>query len=288
MNTIDGITISDLMYTDIQAYKASGRKVVLSLGGEESWGVCTNCNDAGFLFATIIMSGPYKAPPLGKHCTNMNSGWYEIKDMSYDCPVCMASGNRPDVIATMLDDCGLEPEETAWRLDYLNGIAGKEMALAEAGEMLATIPSPNGMLLLFGDYGVGKSGVLKCMTSTFVRAGVKAKYMRASDILASIRSSYDSNTMTEDKIMQSLQRYGFLAIDEIDRIPSTEWAMATLFTILDRRYNTRLRCSTALATNLMPDNMSGDWEYLSSRLMDGRRVPVGGISFRGTQPQLTI
>lgn len=289
METVGSVTISDLMRSEVEAYKRSGRKVVLCLAGEETWGICTNCNDTGLIFATVILSGPYISPPIGKHCTHMKAGWFEVKDVGYDCPICVESGYRPDVIVTMLRDSGLEQEELDWRLNYIKGVAGKEIAFSEANLMLSTSPTPNGLLLLFGDYGVGKSGILKSMTSAFIRTGIKSRYIRASDILSQIRSSYDNSSLSESTIISSMQRYGFLAIDEIDRIPDTEWATSTLFAILDKRYDARSRCATAMATNMMPDDMVGHWEYLSSRLMDGRRVPVGGISFRGAQQsQLNI
>jgi DNA replication protein DnaC len=148
--------------------------------------------------------------------------------------------------------------------------------------LLAQTPRPTGWLTFFGDYGKGKSGILKSLIAAFIRASVKAKYIRANDILTMVKASFSKDAeTTEQDIAESLMRYQVIAIDEVDRIPATDWARATLFSILDRRYNTRKTCATIFATNMTPDRMPQEWKYLMSRMKDGLRVPVGGEDLRG-------
>ena len=158
----------------------------------------------------------------------------------------------------------------------------KIQALVKARAILAQVPRPTGWVIFYGAYGRGKSGLLKAVVAQCIVAGVPAMYLRAVDLLREVRSSYsEDNSLSESDI---IERYGgcqVLAIDEIDRISSTAWAMSTLMAVMDMRYNRRATHATLMATNSDPDNMPAGFEYLASRMRDGDRVPVGGRDLRG-------
>ena len=104
-----------------------------------------------------------------------------------------------------------------------------------------------------------------------------------SDMLTRIRESFgDDPQESEAQIKATYGRYQFLAIDEVDRISNTGWARASMMTLLDERYRRREFAGTALATNCHPSKLGSDFEYLASRIKDGRAVPVGGEDLRGS------
>jgi DNA replication protein DnaC len=159
---------------------------------------------------------------------------------------------------------------------------GKEVALSSAHILLAMAPAPTGLTTLFGDYGRGKTGILKSLTAQFILAGVSARYCRAADLLGEIRSTYrDGSEISEEEIIALVGGIRFLAVDEVDRISATDWAMSTLMRILDTRYTRRALVATMIATNAQPDSMTAQWGYLQSRLRDGARIRVGGQDLRG-------
>jgi hypothetical protein len=279
MKTVNGITISDVTWDMIN----SGGRFRISLPGDQIMN-CTNCNGGGKVVVTAILGGPFEgSPPSGIKTAYIDGLWYKIEDFSHPCPICQPDSAR-DLVPTMMRDSGLEASEQDWRLDYIDDMEGKDTALQHARGLLSLTPKPKGIMTFFGDYGTGKSGILKALTASFIRAGVKATYARANDILVRLRGSMNNKSeASEESILNNFMRYRFLAIDEIDRISDTDWSRSTIFTLLDRRYDARSNRATALVTNEFPDKMPPEWGYLMSRMQDGVRVPVGGASLRGGQ-----
>lgn len=204
-----------------------------------------------------------------------------VVSKTYPCPIC-AAHDREVQREYAWGHSGLDINERTWRVDFIADMDGKENAYRAALDLLAQTPAPAGMLTVFGDYGRGKTGLLKALTAQFVLADVSARYVRAADLLGEIRSTYgDESKTTEEQIITRIGSLHFLAVDEVDRIPSTDWAMSTMMRVLDTRYARRHRCATAIATNQRPDALPEQWGYLQSRLTDGVRVPVGGADLRG-------
>lgn len=275
MKTINGVSVGNYTYAMIEADIDNHRRVHIAT--PEGIGTCSNCGGGGVIVVTSTPQMPVKSP--NGMVSAIGDEWYRVTNKSYPCPMC---AEIPD-LGVLLDDSGISREELYWKLDFLENMPGKENAVTEARKLLAGTPRPSGLYTFFGDNGVGKSGILKCITSAFITAHVKSKYIRAADFLAEVRSTFSADDQTEESIIAKYSRYQFLAIDEVDRVGDTEWARSTSFLLLDRRYSSRNYLATAMATNKFPDSMGKDWKYLMSRMLDGIRVPVGGQSLRGVK-----
>ena len=275
MQTIDGISIGNYTYAMISAEIENGKRVYIAT--PEGIGKCSNCGGGGVIVVSSTPERPTES--LNGTMSVIDGEWYRVENKSYPCPIC---AEVPDM-TTLFDDSGLSMDESYWKLDFIEDMNGKENALSEARKLLSGTPRPNGLYTFFGDYGVGKSGILKCITSAFIKAHVKSKYIRAEDFLSEVRSTFSADDISEANVISKYSRYQFLAIDEVDRIGDTEWARATSFLLLDKRYNDRGTVATAMATNKFPDSMGEDWKYLMSRMLDGIRVPIGGESLRGAK-----
>jgi hypothetical protein len=288
MKTIDGVSVSDELYTEAVIQDQYGRRMLLGFAEDDEATGCSNCNGAGVIMLSWITDGPFPmTPPTGSPIWHDNN-WWKSERKSYPCPICRIS-DTGTIKSALASDSGLQLEELSYRLDYIEGLEGKTIALNEANMILAQAPLISGFHTFFGDYGVGKSGILKSIVASLIAMGVKARYVRANELLTTVRSTYDNKDVDEIKQMKIYSGYQLLAIDEIDRVSTTDWAKATLFAILDDRYNMRNRRATLLATNEFPDQMGNDWEYLMSRMKDGARIPVGGVSLRGgTQDGLNL
>lgn len=240
-------------------------------------GQCPNCGGSGRLavsFEATKSSESYLAFDDGY-------GQIRVRTVTYPCPIC-SERDRQIEREYAWAHSGIDAHERDWRIDYIENMPGKESALMRARELLAMTPKPCGLYIFHGDYGRGKTGILKSLTAQFILAGVTARYYRAADLLGEIRSTYgDQASVTEDQIVNQLGSLFFLAVDEVDRVSMTDWSMATLMRILDTRYARRGQVATAIATNARPDQMSSEWGYLQSRLRDGERVPMDGQDLRG-------
>ncbi len=290
MRTLSGITVPDELYHEALVHKEQDKRMFIERPIEETdmenklEEGCPNCSGGGVLVLSWVIDGPFNIPPTGAKMRTVDGMWHRADRKSYPCPVCRVS-SASALRETLHNDSGLTDDEREFRLDYIEGMEGKDIALDTARELLSYAPNCTGYYTIFGDYGVGKSGVLKSVVAALIRIGVKAKYIRANDMLSLVKSTYTKeNEATEMAILQNFSGYQLLAIDEVDRIGTTDWGRATLFAILDERYNVRKSKCTLMATNLYPDSMGTEWSYLMSRMEDGRRVPVGGESLRGRGP----
>lgn len=243
---------------------------------------CPNCGGLGHLWLRFLDGGPYRSPPLTvrpKSSTWINDGWYIVENRYYPCPACTDPRLR---IAYLWERSGLEPAERAWRIDYIDGEPGKEAALEEARGLLAQIPRPVGLYVFSGGLGVGKSGLMRSIVAQSIIAGVSAHYCVAEDLLAEIRSTFQSDArITEAEVLAIVGSFQVLAIDEIEKVGDTAWSRAELMTILDARYRRSDTQATLIGTNCNPEQMPQGFEYLQSRMSDGIRVPVGGRTLRG-------
>lgn len=235
---------------------------------------CANCNDAGLVVVQI-------ENPEERSQTWWDDvrGWVRIDTLAPPCPVCKS---QADLIRHLWADCGLEEHERGWRVSYLSGRDGKEEALEAGVSILALTPAPAGWVTLYGDYGRGKTGLLKSLVAQLITAGVPAIYRRAGDVLADIQATFgERSEVTQAGIERVIGRARFLALDEVDRTSDRSWSRATLFRLLDLRYSRRATQATVLATNTPPDQLPDDLKYLASRMTDGQMIAVGGDDLRG-------
>lgn len=241
-------------------------------------GACDNCGGSGLVYVDWIQTGPRQTVEGGPFPWEFWDGaWYSYQRKAYACPQCQAGA----AVRDMWGDTGLLEAERGYDVAFIAKMTGKTQAAKAAEKVMAMKRRPVGWLTLFGPPGVGKSGVLKALTAHFARLGLRAHYTRAEDILARIRQTYgDDTTVSEEQIKDLYKRYHFLAIDEVDRTSSTEWARATLMMVLDERHRRREEVFTALATNKAPKDLPGDFEYLASRIQQGFLAPMAGADLR--------
>jgi len=278
MRDIQGILFPDSVNEILSLCKQERQRVVLNAftGGD-----CPNCGGMKYLDLFSITSGPsHNLYSPAQVSLLVDGKWHLGKRHQFTCPMCNADNSA--MIEALWEASGLEPTERQWHVDHINGMEGKELALDTARKILAQTPRPVGWSVVYGAYGVGKSGLMKSLVASFIRAGVSAKYITAFDILEQIKSTFkrDAGEAT-DEAYSRYAGYKFLAIDEVDAAPEKDWSHQALRSIIDKRYNARHRFATMMATNADPEVMGEPWGYLISRMRDGLRVPMGGQDMRG-------
>lgn len=130
----------------------------------------------------------------------------------------------------------------------------------------------HGWLYVWGPYGLGKTYALKTAVALLLRSGKEASYVRMAQIMDRLRAGFD-NPEAVDSSMDWWTGVPFLAIDEFDRMRSTEYASEQQFVLMDQRYESAIREQTAtiIASNHRPEDLSTPGSgYLVDRIRDRR------------------
>jgi len=214
---------------------------------------CPTCRGAGFLVADV----DYKDPQFGKPipCPTCHDGQLHKRLVEFS------------QLTGVLRDKRLETFET----DEKNHQAFQQVVKYSQ--------NPRGFLTLWGSYGVGKTHLLAGLVNACCENGIAAVYYTFPDLLQALRQTYEDDTF--NSTFGRLCGVTVLALDEVDKIRHTEWALEQVYRLIDERYrNAHLR-GTVFALNTYPksdgDNSLG---YLYSRMQAGLVIKVAGADYR--------
>lgn len=264
------------LYQELKAHPAP-----VLLGNPRGNYLCRNC--AGFNDGELRLM--FLKAWDGRGVNTWHDGkWWGYDERRVPCPICNTDNTA--LIAYLKNRSGLEDAHFAIDPARYRQDEEKADAVNAVLKILAQTPTPKGWLTLHGGYGVGKTFLLRGLVAKSVLAGVYACYTSSALMLADIKRTYNPELkgVTESDVITRYEGARVLCIDEFDRVHQTEWAMQKMFEILDARYQARHKFATVLATNLAPDEFSGEWKYLASRMRDGMRVVMGGRDLRGERP----
>ena len=286
--SLSGVTVPDELYIEGKAHQAGGGTALLGLFAD--YPDCVNCGGAKQIGLILLFGEGSRFPFPPKVVGHFHEGlWYRSELKSWPCPVCQ-SGSQQIIVEARFEGSGLEPNEYNWRVNFAGDMDHKQKAIDSVNAMLADTLRPCGWIFVYGDNGMGKTGLLKAAVAAMCRIGVGAYYTttgnilnEAYDLIQRHRRGDEAETLKE--LLGRYARYQLLSVDELgaDRIADTQFAQSALFGILDARYAGRERLATLLASNQTPQAMAADsrWRYFESRTQDGLRIPVGGKSLRG-------
>ncbi|MEW6287772.1 MAG: hypothetical protein AB1509_16265 [Chloroflexota bacterium] len=177
---------------------------------------------------------------------------------------------------------GLRPDEVQslhWGL-IQDGISDGQKARSAAQSAHQT---GHGVCFLYGKSGQAKTLALKIAVATALRDGKTAAYANMLSVLDDIRLAFDARENKQTELVRRMewwQSLDVLAIDELDKVNSTDWALERMFQLIDARYQRAVRqeALTFIAANY-GSSLNELSDYLRSRIEDNRFAVNGWVVY---------
>lgn len=143
----------------------------------------------------------------------------------------------------LAQECGFPPRHAG--LSFLTWAAHTDDQLAAIEAVhawtLSQIENRGGRsILLYGPPGTGKTH-LACAAGLHLKlaGGWTVVYSNAADIVRTVRSSYDDDTLTEKAAFQKFIQPALLIMDEVGVGKDSDFSRETLHTVISKRYDAR-------------------------------------------------
>ena len=161
------------------------------------------------------------------------------------------------------------------------------------------LPGRNGFIIT-GDKGTGKTHIAAAIANYLLNKGTAVIFMTERNLLGKIREAYSKSRnygndgQSESEIRHIYETVPLLVIDDLGKEKATEWTLATLYAIVDGRYDRAM--PTIITTNYDTQNLikritpqDGDYdlnkvtaEAIVDRLIEmSESIAVTGKSWRG-------
>lgn len=203
------------------------------------------------------------------------------------CPICKSDYEEKarkfkDLEAIRLQELRKHPEKILQEIGIGRRHMGASLDNFAGGETIIALcrkcaEDPHD-LVLSGPSGCGKTHLAVGIMRSMVQAGslgyTGGRFITASELLMEIRGTYNGDKfVNEADLVECFGNVDFLVLDDLGAEKATEWAIATLYLIIDRRY--REMKPTIVTTNLSVDDIAS---YLSpriaSRLAGGKVIEI--------------
>jgi DNA replication protein DnaC len=178
----------------------------------------------------------------------------------FPCPKCNA-----DALSVA---CGLNSAERNISLTDIetDGRPGAAKMMDAARHFIAN--GRRGFLTVHGGFGNGKSTLLKAIVNDCVSAGVEARYITMTEVMAYAREAFDSEQHGDSDYgrIAKLAKTMVMVIDELDKARISDYAREVQTHLFDVRYRNVHQLGTVVAWNGRFDEIDLPW--VRSRLSE--------------------
>jgi DNA replication protein DnaC len=148
------------------------------------------------------------------------------------------------------------------------------------------INDPIRSLYLFGNYGSGKTHLAVSICRELLKAREEPTiiFTTGAELLLSIRRTYSNPDLAENEVINAYCEPNYLIIDDLGAEKPTEWAITTLYLIIDRR--DREMMPTIITSNLSLTQISNTLGgRIASRLANSKIIEVAMPDYRRKRRQ---
>jgi DNA replication protein DnaC len=139
---------------------------------------------------------------------------------------------------------------------------------------------PQGWLILFGNYGVGKTHLAAAIANEAVRHHFRVLFAIVPDLLDHLRSTFGpSSEVQYDERFETIRDVPVLVLDDLGTENTTPWAREKLFQIINHRYNFAL--ATVITSNRKPEDIDPRiFSRMSDRTLCEEHIMIDGGDYR--------
>jgi DNA replication protein DnaC len=113
---------------------------------------------------------------------------------------------------------------------------------------------PEGWLILFGNYGSGKTHLAAAIANAAFQRHYKVLFAIVPDLLDHLRSTFGPSSDVEyDERFETIREVPLLVLDDLGTENTTPWAREKLYQIINHRYNYSL--PTVITSNRKPEDI---------------------------------
>jgi DNA replication protein DnaC len=139
---------------------------------------------------------------------------------------------------------------------------------------------PQGWLVLFGNYGAGKTHLAAAIANHALRRQVNVLFAIVPDLLDHLRSTFGPSSEVEyDERFEMIRTVPLLILDDLGTENTTPWAREKLFQIMNYRYNDAL--PTVITSNRKPEDIDPRiFSRMSDRALCEEHIIIDAADYR--------
>jgi DNA replication protein DnaC len=219
--------------------------------------VCPHCSGAGYYKEAV----PFGHPHFG---------------VLFPCE-CKLSEKEQRRIEELEQISNLEQFRDKTFETFSPDIAGVRRAYLRAVEYAKR---PQGWLVLFGNYGAGKTHLAAAIANAALRRQTRVLFAIVPDLLDHLRSTFGPSSEVEyDDRFETIREVPLLILDDLGTENTTAWAREKLFQIINYRYNDAL--PTVITSNRKPEDIDPRiFSRMSDRALCEEHIMIDAADYR--------
>lgn len=132
-------------------------------------------------------------------------------------------------VSGIIDRAGLPRRHRQTRSET-GGLWGDALEKCKAKLMTGTL------IIICGSRGRGKTQLAASLVKTLAQDGRSSRYLTLHDLSLRLKATFDSRYENERDVIEELRKPRLLIVDEVGKVPASDWLHGAFFNLIDKRY----------------------------------------------------